>query len=127
MLSLPCFDEKRCFFPLSSQCSVSCGRGTKQREIACVFQNQTQIKDAHCSHLPRPRAQTACRAQGCPAWKANRWREVCLLFLLLHDLLNIQSGRGAAATNTTETLLEAADVEHAESISFPAQFISVQE
>uniref|UniRef100_A0A3B5QY86 ADAM metallopeptidase with thrombospondin type 1 motif 20 n=1 Tax=Xiphophorus maculatus TaxID=8083 RepID=A0A3B5QY86_XIPMA len=56
-------------------CSVSCGRGTKQREIACVFQNQTQLKDAHCSHLPRPRAQTACRARGCPAWKANRWRE----------------------------------------------------
>ncbi|XP_054880506.1 A disintegrin and metalloproteinase with thrombospondin motifs 20 [Poeciliopsis prolifica] len=56
-------------------CSVSCGRGTKQREIACVFQNQTQIKDAYCSHLTRPRAQKACRARGCPAWKANRWRE----------------------------------------------------
>uniref|UniRef100_A0A3P9NYB7 ADAM metallopeptidase with thrombospondin type 1 motif 20 n=1 Tax=Poecilia reticulata TaxID=8081 RepID=A0A3P9NYB7_POERE len=56
-------------------CSVSCGRGTKQREIACVFQNQTQIKDAYCGHLPRPRAQKACRARGCPAWKANRWRE----------------------------------------------------
>uniref|UniRef100_A0A3Q2FEI2 ADAM metallopeptidase with thrombospondin type 1 motif 20 n=1 Tax=Cyprinodon variegatus TaxID=28743 RepID=A0A3Q2FEI2_CYPVA len=56
-------------------CSVSCGRGTKQREIACVFQNQTQIEEAHCSHLPRPRTQKACRAGGCPAWKANRWRE----------------------------------------------------
>uniref|UniRef100_A0A3B3VED0 ADAM metallopeptidase with thrombospondin type 1 motif 20 n=1 Tax=Poecilia latipinna TaxID=48699 RepID=A0A3B3VED0_9TELE len=56
-------------------CSVSCGRGTKQREIACVFQNQTQIKDAYCGHLPRPRAQKACRARGCPAWKANRWRQ----------------------------------------------------
>ncbi|KAM4734787.1 A disintegrin and metalloproteinase with thrombospondin motifs 20 isoform 2-T2 [Anableps anableps] len=56
-------------------CSVSCGRGTKQREIACVFQNQTQIKDAYCSHLPQPRTQKACRARGCPAWKANRWQE----------------------------------------------------
>ncbi|PWA28495.1 hypothetical protein CCH79_00016334 [Gambusia affinis] len=93
-----------------SACSVSCGRGTKQREIACVVQNQTQIKDAHCSHLPRPRAQKACRARGCPAWKANRWREVCLLFLLLHDPLNVQYRPPCRShKHTTETLLEAAD------------------
>nr|XP_046249772.1 A disintegrin and metalloproteinase with thrombospondin motifs 20 isoform X1 [Scatophagus argus] len=56
-------------------CSVSCGRGTKQREIACVYQNQTKIEEEHCSHLPRPRTQKACRERGCPSWKANRWRE----------------------------------------------------
>ncbi|XP_071199090.1 A disintegrin and metalloproteinase with thrombospondin motifs 20-like [Salvelinus alpinus] len=56
-------------------CSVSCGRGTKQREITCVYQNQnqTQIEEEHCIHLSRPRTQKACRAQGCPSWKANRW------------------------------------------------------
>uniref|UniRef100_A0A8C7QV70 GON domain-containing protein n=1 Tax=Oncorhynchus mykiss TaxID=8022 RepID=A0A8C7QV70_ONCMY len=54
-------------------CSVSCGRGTKQREITCVYQNQTQIEEEHCSHLSCPRTQKACRAQGCPSWKANRW------------------------------------------------------
>uniref|UniRef100_A0A673WCG2 ADAM metallopeptidase with thrombospondin type 1 motif 20 n=1 Tax=Salmo trutta TaxID=8032 RepID=A0A673WCG2_SALTR len=54
-------------------CSVSCGRGTKQREITCVYQNQTQIEEDHCSHLSRPRTQKACRAQGCPSWKTNRW------------------------------------------------------
>uniref|UniRef100_UPI0037E8F759 A disintegrin and metalloproteinase with thrombospondin motifs 20 n=1 Tax=Semicossyphus pulcher TaxID=241346 RepID=UPI0037E8F759 len=56
-------------------CSVSCGRGTKQREINCVYQNQTKIEDEHCSHLPRPRTQKACRARGCPSWKANKWSE----------------------------------------------------
>uniref|UniRef100_A0A3B4YNL9 ADAM metallopeptidase with thrombospondin type 1 motif 20 n=1 Tax=Seriola lalandi dorsalis TaxID=1841481 RepID=A0A3B4YNL9_SERLL len=56
-------------------CSVTCGRGTKKREIACVLQNQTKIEEEHCSHLPRPRTQKACRARGCPSWKANRWRE----------------------------------------------------
>lgn len=66
--------------PSPPQCSVSCGRGTKQREIACVYQNQTKIEEEHCSHLPRPQTQKACRARGCPSWKANRWREVCLLF-----------------------------------------------
>uniref|UniRef100_A0A665X761 ADAM metallopeptidase with thrombospondin type 1 motif 20 n=1 Tax=Echeneis naucrates TaxID=173247 RepID=A0A665X761_ECHNA len=56
-------------------CSVTCGPGTKKREIACVLQNQTKIEEEHCSHLPRPRTQKACRARGCPSWKANRWRE----------------------------------------------------
>uniref|UniRef100_A0A8C6Q4Y1 ADAM metallopeptidase with thrombospondin type 1 motif 20 n=1 Tax=Nothobranchius furzeri TaxID=105023 RepID=A0A8C6Q4Y1_NOTFU len=56
-------------------CSVSCGRGIKQREISCLLQNQTRIEEAHCSHLPRPRTQKTCRARGCPTWKANRWRE----------------------------------------------------
>uniref|UniRef100_A0A669EPM2 ADAM metallopeptidase with thrombospondin type 1 motif 20 n=1 Tax=Oreochromis niloticus TaxID=8128 RepID=A0A669EPM2_ORENI len=56
-------------------CSVSCGRGTKQRDVVCVYQNQTKIEEKHCSHLPRPRTQKACRARGCPSWKANRWRE----------------------------------------------------
>uniref|UniRef100_A0A8C7JEQ1 ADAM metallopeptidase with thrombospondin type 1 motif 20 n=1 Tax=Oncorhynchus kisutch TaxID=8019 RepID=A0A8C7JEQ1_ONCKI len=56
-------------------CSVSCGRGTKEREIACVYPNQTRIEEDHCSHLSRPRTQKACRARGCPSWKANRWSE----------------------------------------------------
>eukprot|EP00066_Takifugu_rubripes_P016653 XP_011605919.1 PREDICTED: A disintegrin and metalloproteinase with thrombospondin motifs 20 [Takifugu rubripes] len=56
-------------------CSVTCGRGTKQREVACVYQNQTKIEEERCSHLPRPRTEKACRARGCPSWKANRWRE----------------------------------------------------
>ncbi|KAL0968043.1 hypothetical protein UPYG_G00261570 [Umbra pygmaea] len=54
-------------------CSVSCGRGTKQREVTCVDQNQTQIEEKHCSNVSRPRTQKACRAQGCPSWKVNRW------------------------------------------------------
>lgn len=65
-------------FWLFFQCSVTCGRGTKQRDIVCVYQNLTQIEDEHCSHLSRPRSQKACRAGACPSWKANRWREVCI-------------------------------------------------
>uniref|UniRef100_A0A3Q2ZW55 ADAM metallopeptidase with thrombospondin type 1 motif 20 n=1 Tax=Kryptolebias marmoratus TaxID=37003 RepID=A0A3Q2ZW55_KRYMA len=56
-------------------CSVSCGRGVKQRDVVCVFQNQTKLEETHCSNLPRPRTQKACRVRGCPVWKANRWRE----------------------------------------------------
>lgn len=83
-------------FPFPPQCSVSCGRGTKQREIECVYQNQTKIEEEHCSHLSRPRTQKACRVRGCPSWKANRWREVCLLFSpspLTHKIAWVPSGR----------------------------------
>ncbi|KAJ7997853.1 hypothetical protein DPEC_G00216470 [Dallia pectoralis] len=72
--SLPEIVPSRLFrSSLEYTCSVSCGRGTKQRQIACVYQNQTQIEEEHCSHLARPRTQKACRAQGCPRWKVNRW------------------------------------------------------
>uniref|UniRef100_A0A3Q3JML9 Peptidase M12B domain-containing protein n=1 Tax=Monopterus albus TaxID=43700 RepID=A0A3Q3JML9_MONAL len=55
--------------------TLTCGQGTKQREISCVYQNQTKIGEEHCSHLPRPHTQRVCRARGCPSWKSNRWRE----------------------------------------------------
>ncbi|XP_077425592.1 A disintegrin and metalloproteinase with thrombospondin motifs 20 [Vanacampus margaritifer] len=54
-------------------CSVSCGRGIKQREITCVDLNQTKIEEEHCGPLARPRTEKSCRARGCPAWKVNRW------------------------------------------------------
>ncbi|XP_061825570.2 A disintegrin and metalloproteinase with thrombospondin motifs 20 [Nerophis lumbriciformis] len=57
-------------------CSVTCGRGSKQREVTCAqHQNHTKIEEEHCAHLPRPRTQKTCRGQGCPTWKANRWSE----------------------------------------------------
>ncbi|KTF83483.1 hypothetical protein cypCar_00046148, partial [Cyprinus carpio] len=56
-------------------CSVSCGKGVKERQIVCVDQNQTQIQEHSCAHLIPPRTQKACRAGPCPSWRANRWRE----------------------------------------------------
>uniref|UniRef100_A0A8C6WWM1 ADAM metallopeptidase with thrombospondin type 1 motif 20 n=1 Tax=Neogobius melanostomus TaxID=47308 RepID=A0A8C6WWM1_9GOBI len=63
-------------------CSVSCGRGIKQRDVICVYQNQTKMEDDHCMHLSRPRTQRPCQARRCPVWKANKWREVlfCVLW-----------------------------------------------
>ncbi|XP_042608722.1 A disintegrin and metalloproteinase with thrombospondin motifs 20-like [Cyprinus carpio] len=60
---------------LCLQCSVSCGKGVKERQIVCVDQNQTQIQEHSCAHLIPPRTQKACRAGPCPSWRANRWRE----------------------------------------------------
>ncbi|KAI4905651.1 hypothetical protein NFI96_011351 [Prochilodus magdalenae] len=57
------------------ECSVTCGKGTKQRELVCVYHNQTQMTEEHCAHLPRPRTNKLCRVGPCPSWKTNKWRE----------------------------------------------------
>nr|XP_055048355.1 A disintegrin and metalloproteinase with thrombospondin motifs 20 [Misgurnus anguillicaudatus] len=54
-------------------CSVSCGKGFKERQIVCVDQNRTQIEDERCVHLDRPRTQKVCRAGPCPSWRTNQW------------------------------------------------------
>ncbi|XP_048839072.1 LOW QUALITY PROTEIN: A disintegrin and metalloproteinase with thrombospondin motifs 20-like [Brienomyrus brachyistius] len=54
-------------------CSASCGRGTKQRDVTCIDERQTEVPAEQCAHQPRPRTRKACRAQRCPSWKANRW------------------------------------------------------
>ncbi|KAI2648669.1 A disintegrin and metalloproteinase with thrombospondin motifs 9 [Labeo rohita] len=59
------------------QCSASCGKGIKERQIVCVDQNRTQIEDDGCAHLTPPRTQKVCRAGPCPAWRAHQWRAVC--------------------------------------------------
>ncbi|XP_051546241.1 A disintegrin and metalloproteinase with thrombospondin motifs 20-like [Myxocyprinus asiaticus] len=55
-------------------CSVSCGKGLKERQIMCVDQNQTQIEEERCAHLNRPRTHKVCRMGSCPSWRTNRWR-----------------------------------------------------
>ncbi|XP_064200825.1 A disintegrin and metalloproteinase with thrombospondin motifs 20 isoform X1 [Anguilla rostrata] len=58
-----------------SPCSVSCGRGTKQRDATCADESRTPVEEERCSHLERPRVVKPCRARSCPGWKANRWSQ----------------------------------------------------
>uniref|UniRef100_A0AAR2JAB6 Peptidase M12B domain-containing protein n=1 Tax=Pygocentrus nattereri TaxID=42514 RepID=A0AAR2JAB6_PYGNA len=55
-------------------CSVTCGKGTKQRELVCLYHNQTQTKEEQCAHLTRPSTHKLCRMGPCPSWKKNKWR-----------------------------------------------------
>ncbi|XP_034983887.2 A disintegrin and metalloproteinase with thrombospondin motifs 20 isoform X1 [Zootoca vivipara] len=56
-------------------CSVSCGKGVKDRDIYCVNNFQIKLGDNVCQHLKKPRTHKVCRASRCPGWKANRWNE----------------------------------------------------
>uniref|UniRef100_A0A8C1ITK7 ADAM metallopeptidase with thrombospondin type 1 motif 20 n=2 Tax=Cyprinus carpio TaxID=7962 RepID=A0A8C1ITK7_CYPCA len=83
-------------------CSVSCGKGVKERQIVCVDQNQTQIQEHSCAHLIPPRTQKACRAGPCPSWRANRWRECsvsCGAGLQSREVFCRSKGKAAMQSN----------------------------
>ncbi|XP_072124224.1 A disintegrin and metalloproteinase with thrombospondin motifs 20-like isoform X1 [Mobula birostris] len=58
-----------------NSCSVSCGKGTKRREVACIDTEQVAVDHKHCEHLKKPRVYKRCRAGRCPSWRATPWSE----------------------------------------------------
>lgn len=59
-----------------SQCSVSCGKGFKFRDVHCLDSFQAKTEEGNCRHLKKPRTYKICRAGRCPAWKTSSWKEV---------------------------------------------------
>uniref|UniRef100_A0A673HYE0 A disintegrin and metalloproteinase with thrombospondin motifs 20-like n=1 Tax=Sinocyclocheilus rhinocerous TaxID=307959 RepID=A0A673HYE0_9TELE len=89
-------------------CSVSCGKGIKERQIVCVDQNQTQIQEHSCAHLIPPRTQKACRAGPCPSWRANRWRGCsasCGAGLQSREVFCRSKGKGRVSDELCDALL----------------------
>lgn len=66
-----------------SQCSVSCGKGFKFRDVHCLDSFQAKIEEGNCRHLKKPRTYKICRAGRCPAWKTSSWKEVGKICCLL--------------------------------------------
>ncbi|RMB94172.1 hypothetical protein DUI87_28978 [Hirundo rustica rustica] len=60
-----------------SECSRSCGGGTKVRDVHCVdTRDQRLLRPFHCrAGLAQPPAQLPCRAAPCLAWYTSSWRE----------------------------------------------------
>ncbi|XP_016105374.1 A disintegrin and metalloproteinase with thrombospondin motifs 20-like [Sinocyclocheilus grahami] len=89
-------------------CSVSCGKGIKERQIVCVDQNQTQIQEHSCAHLIPPRTQKACRAGPCPSWRASRWRACsasCGAGLQSREVFCRSKGKGRVSDELCDALL----------------------
>jgi len=55
------------------QCSKSCGRGERQREIYCVFNNQNVVDNSFCSGEKSPVSKEVCNVDACPAWTVGEW------------------------------------------------------
>lgn len=58
------------------QCSVSCGRGHKQRNVYCMAKDGSHLEGDYCKHLPKPNGHRKCRGGRCPKWKAGAWSQV---------------------------------------------------
>ncbi|XP_063113205.1 A disintegrin and metalloproteinase with thrombospondin motifs 9 isoform X9 [Cavia porcellus] len=60
-----------------SSCSVSCGQGVQQRQVACQIGTQKAARESECNPVVRPEAQRVCQAPPCPVhtWRAEQWQE----------------------------------------------------
>ncbi|XP_058144323.1 A disintegrin and metalloproteinase with thrombospondin motifs 9 isoform X3 [Dasypus novemcinctus] len=56
-----------------SSCSVSCGRGHKQRNVYCMAKDGSHLGSDYCKHLAKPHGHRRCRGGRCPKWKAGAW------------------------------------------------------
>ncbi|XP_030827982.1 A disintegrin and metalloproteinase with thrombospondin motifs 9 [Strongylocentrotus purpuratus] len=57
------------------ECSVTCGRGTQEREVVCASNNQ-EVNSSLCPG-ELPRTSKSCRRNSCPSyrWKKGRWTQ----------------------------------------------------
>uniref|UniRef100_A0A5F9CRB2 ADAM metallopeptidase with thrombospondin type 1 motif 9 n=1 Tax=Oryctolagus cuniculus TaxID=9986 RepID=A0A5F9CRB2_RABIT len=58
-----------------SSCSVSCGRGHKQRNVYCMAKDGSHLESDYCKHLAKPQGHRKCRGGRCPKWKAGAWSQ----------------------------------------------------
>ena len=76
-----------------SECSVTCGGGTRHRTAVCVDSESNTLDDDKCSAIV-PKKTQICQAETCPIWKTGDWTEVeiyqfkyskCVEFIILYN------------------------------------------
>ncbi|KAJ6662769.1 hypothetical protein lerEdw1_010973 [Lerista edwardsae] len=91
-----------------SECSASCGQGTRQRQSVCkqVQANGTAVAlpPAACAHRERPSEQKPCAGHSCAEWLVQPWGQCtgrCIgpAVGLQHRLVQCQHRNGSAASS----------------------------
>lgn len=59
------------------QCSVSCGKGTRSRQVYCQTTRGHSRAKSDCSHLIEPQSSEQCVEKPCGVWRSGDWGEVC--------------------------------------------------
>lgn len=76
------------FTAITFQCSVSCGEGTRTRNVTCAGGN-----DDLCDPETKPEEEEPCIQPECASgfvWKTDQWSEVSLTLLLSYYKTAIQ-------------------------------------
>ncbi|XP_039628815.1 A disintegrin and metalloproteinase with thrombospondin motifs 9 isoform X1 [Polypterus senegalus] len=56
-----------------TQCSATCGKGSRQRYVSCRDHQGGVADDSACSHLPKPPSREVCSVVACGQWKPLEW------------------------------------------------------
>ncbi|KAJ8361216.1 hypothetical protein SKAU_G00177410 [Synaphobranchus kaupii] len=56
-----------------TQCSATCGKGTRMRYVSCRDSQGGVAEESACSHLPKPPARDVCMMVACGQWKVLEW------------------------------------------------------
>ncbi|XP_037107672.1 A disintegrin and metalloproteinase with thrombospondin motifs 9 [Syngnathus acus] len=56
-----------------TQCSASCGKGTRMRYVSCRDNHGGVADESACAQLPKPPAREVCSVVACGQWKVLEW------------------------------------------------------
>jgi hypothetical protein len=70
-----------------SQCTKTCGEGSRYRQVVCVDEDQGEVHSAHCDDRQRPADHESCSLQPCEyVWITGEWSEVLSPGVCVHLL-----------------------------------------
>ncbi|KAF6117232.1 ADAM metallopeptidase with thrombospondin type 1 motif 20 [Phyllostomus discolor] len=55
-----------------SECLVTCGKGTKQRQVWCEL-NEDRLSDGFCDPSTKPESLRPCELHACASWQVGPW------------------------------------------------------
>ncbi|XP_030632604.1 A disintegrin and metalloproteinase with thrombospondin motifs 9 [Chanos chanos] len=58
-----------------TQCSATCGKGTRMRYVSCRDNQGGVAEESACAHLPKPPAREVCSVVACGQWKVLEWTQ----------------------------------------------------
>ncbi|XP_028824252.1 A disintegrin and metalloproteinase with thrombospondin motifs 9 isoform X3 [Denticeps clupeoides] len=56
-----------------TQCSTTCGKGTRMRYVSCRDNQGGVAEESACLHLPKPQPLEVCTVVACGQWKVLEW------------------------------------------------------
>uniref|UniRef100_UPI00358E6FA8 A disintegrin and metalloproteinase with thrombospondin motifs 9-like n=1 Tax=Myxine glutinosa TaxID=7769 RepID=UPI00358E6FA8 len=56
-----------------TQCSASCGQGSRKRYVSCRDPRGGVASEAQCAHMQRPAETEVCMVAPCGRWQAGEW------------------------------------------------------